>query len=475
MATLYALLTLRPGGSYQLPLQEETLVEVVDLDSVAMQTVIPLSGVAHSFAVSHEAQRLYVVSSPLGPGTPEVKVLDTTGLVIGSVPLSTPGLDCALTKDGKTLFVATSQGIHSVDTSALAITNTIAFPTIPPPSPPPPWPWVYWWAAHLALSPDSTQLAAVLNPIMAPPPTSPSFPPPPPPPPSLWLLAANSLTLQQSIAIGGPTGTYYLHDVAYAPDTGLVLFLEVAGVLGAVKPQTGEQLPWTQTTPPMSIQSLTYSAKASRAYVASGEFSSTGPYNPYLWAMDPVQATAAKIEGFEGAPALASVHDEAELVYAAARRCWGGSPQQVWKSDILARYHPKTGTIDTNVYQFSSKLLAVAAMQAVPGSVMDPPSGKAGSLANLYAEQSVEVLVGLIGGGGGWVLTPGGKIKPVDPEPFQPTARRLRDIVSRVLRAGMLAQAANKVADTKLRRQIRSSALAYAKNQLAKAKIGERG
>lgn len=457
MATLYAVLASRnPWNS-----QQESLVEIVNLDSLSLEAVIPLGNWRPTtFVVSTDDQRLYLVDR----ANQQVVVYDTTGILKAKVPVPSPPFDCALTKDGSVLLLSTVQGLASLDTSSLQVTNTVDGPTQAAGNP-------SESAGAIALSPDSDQLAVLGGGV--------GGPPPQPQAQDLWLVDPVSLKVIQSFNLPAPypnTG-YGVGDVVYASGAGKIVFAGLAGFVGALDPETGQTLPWKwlkknsqegadiDNTP----HTLIYSAKANRVFLVTGRVVADKVFYAALWKLHPSGSNVTWTDGFGGAPGVACLEPEESFLYVSVRRPTGLGPDGPSSAlpDRLARYTISSKNLAPNVHTFSRNDLSVIAMQAVGGSVFDPPPG------DFYAEQSVEILIGLIGGGGGWVVTPGGKIKPIDPEPFRPSARRLRDIIGRVLRTAMVAQAATNVADAKTRQQIQNRALAYAKQQLAKANLGK--
>jgi DNA-binding beta-propeller fold protein YncE len=98
-----------------------------------------------SLAVSSAADRFYVTDVSV----PEVSVYDNAGTQLGSValPLISGGwwLDCVLSPDDATLYVATSYGIVVIDTAALSISAIV------PSS---------GWLHGIAVSPDGATVAA---------------------------------------------------------------------------------------------------------------------------------------------------------------------------------------------------------------------------------------------------------------------------------------------------------------------------
>lgn len=123
-------------------------IEMFDLDAPGSTTSFSIGDRwSTSLAVSSGADRFYVTDV----GVPEVCVYDDSGTLVGSVvlPILGPGawLDCVLSSDDTTLYVATAYGVFVVDTAGLSVS------TVVPSS---------GWLHGIAISPDGATVAAAV-------------------------------------------------------------------------------------------------------------------------------------------------------------------------------------------------------------------------------------------------------------------------------------------------------------------------
>jgi hypothetical protein len=256
-ATAYSLTALAWIGllvPYGQHLVMPTSIEIFDLDPLRSTGSFGIKpGWCMSLAVSSAADRFYVTDVSV----PEVSVYDNAGTQLGSVALSLISggwwLDCVLSPDDATLYVATSYGIVVIDTATLSISAIV------PSS---------GWLHGIAVSPDGATVAAPVA--------------------GGELLVLDAATLASTtITLGAGTA-----NVVFADPKRVLTWNPTAGALVEVDLATGT-LASVPTTPAGLItvnNSLVYDAATDTAYAIADHYS---PYGGVPWTTEIVAVDLA--------------------------------------------------------------------------------------------------------------------------------------------------------------------------------------
>jgi hypothetical protein len=235
LAWIGVILTYGQGGGFP------SSIEIFDLDPPSSTASFGIGNRwSTSLAVSSGADRFYVTDLAV----PEVCIYDDSGMQLGSVvlPIMAGGnwLDCVLSPDDTTLYVATSYGVVVVDTAAMSIS------TIVPSSS---------WLLGIAISADGATVAAPVA--------------------GGELLVLDAATLASTtITLGAGTA-----NVVFAGPRRVLTWNPTVGALVEVDLVTGT-VASVPTTPAWLLtenNSLVYDAGRGMAYAIADHYSSQGP------------------------------------------------------------------------------------------------------------------------------------------------------------------------------------------------------